>query len=127
MRYQISTFKMANPTGTKIVEEPKKRTNRPPPYSPTPEGTRKRLNRERNPVWCHIIQENVGRHPPESRFSLSVDHCKNSGTFLKMPAELLVVNFIVINVFGMFVMKFDLADPNFGDFRSNSANIMHFC
>ena len=44
-----------------------------------------------------------------------------------MPEELLLVNFIVINVFGRFVMELDLADPNFAGFRSNSANIMYFC
>ena len=43
---------------------------------------------------------------------------------LKMPEELLVVNFIVIIVFGRFVMKLDLADPNFSDLWYNSANIM---
>ena len=43
-----------------------------------------------------------------------------------MPEELLVVNFTFINVFGRFMMKLDLADPNFADFRSNSANIMFF-
>ena len=78
-------------------------------------------------MWCHIIQENVGKGPQESRCNLSVDLCKNSGTFLKMPEELLVVNFIAINVFGSFVMKLDLADPNLAGFRSNSANTMHFC
>ena len=66
------------------------------------------------------------KDPPESRCNLSVDLCKNSGTFLKIPEELLVVNFIDINVFGRFVMKLDLADPNFAGFRSNSANIMYF-
>ena len=74
-------------------------------------------------MWCHIIRENVGRDHPVSRCNLSVDLCKNSGTFLKMPEELLVFNFIAINVFGGFVVKLDLADPNFADFRSNSANI----
>ena len=117
---------MADPAGTKIVEQ-NKRTSRPPRSHSTPEGTRKRQKRERNPVWCHIIQENVGRDPPESRWNLLVDLCKNSGTFLKMPEELLVVNFIVINVFGKFVVNLDLAYPNFADFRSNSANIMYFC
>ena len=112
---------MADPAGTKSVEEPQKT------YKQTPEGTRKRLKRERNPVWCHIIKENVGRDPPYSRCNPAVDLCKNSGNFLKMPEELLVVTFIAINVFSRFVMKLDLADPNFSDFRSNSANTMHFC
>ena len=53
----------------------------------------------------------------------------NSGTFLKMPEELLVnlVHFIAIKVFSRFVVKLDLEDSNFADFRSNSANIMYFC
>ena len=99
----------------------KQRTNRSPRSQP------KRLKRERNPVWSHIIQENVGRYPPESRCNLSLDLCKNSGNFLKIPEDVLVVNFIVINVFGRLVMKLDLAAPKFAYFRSNSANIMHFC
>ena len=74
-----------------------------------------------------IFQENVGRDTPESRCNMSVDRCKNSGTILNMPGELLVVNVIAINVFSKFVMKLDLADPNFANFRTNSANIMHLC
>ena len=118
---------MAYPAGTKIVEEPKKLQTDDHPVVPTPEDNQKNLKRERNPMWYHIILANVGRDPPESRCNLSVDLCKNSGTFLKMPEELLVLNFIVIIVFGRFVMKLDLADPNFAGFRSNSANIMYLC
>ena len=110
---------MANPAGMKILEEPKKRRNRP---LPSPRHT-KAPERERNPVWCHIIQENVGRDPPNSSCNPSVDLCKKSGTILNMPEELSVVNFIVFNVSGIFVMKLDLADPNFANFRSNSANV----
>ena len=108
---------MPDPAGTKIVEEPKKRKIRPPPVIP---DTRKKLKSVRN----HIIQENVGRDPPESRCNLSVDLCKNSGTFLKMPKEFLVVDFSFNHVFGRFVMQLDLADPNFADFRFNSTNII---
>ena len=64
---------MADQAGRKIVEESQKTYKQTTPQSPTPEGTRKRLKRERNPVWCHMIQENVGRDPPESRCSQSVD------------------------------------------------------
>ena len=80
-------------------------------------------------MWCHIIQENVGGDPPESRCNLSVDLCKNSGAFLKMAEKISVVNFILPNVLSRFVLKLDLTDPNFADFRSNkfrSANIMYF-
>ena len=35
---------------------------------------------------------------------------------LEDPEEHLVLNFVVINVFGGFVMKLDLADPYFADF-----------
>ena len=83
-----------------------------------------------DPAGAKIVEEQKNvqtEDPPESRCNLSVDLCKNSGTFLKMREKLLVVKFIVINVFGRFVMKLDLADSNFADFRSNSANIMYFC
>ena len=43
---------------------------------------------------------------------------------MKMPEVYCSVNFIVINVFGRFVMELDLADPNFADFRSNSACVI---
>ena len=42
---------------------------------------------------------------------------------MKMPEEYCSVTFIV---FGRFVMELDLADPNFADFRSHSANIIYF-
>ena len=60
MQYQISTFKVADPAGTKFVVELQNNVQTDNPVAPTPEGTRKRLKRERNPVWCHIIHKNVG-------------------------------------------------------------------
>ena len=117
---------MANPAGTKIVEEPKNvQIDHPvvPDIRRHPEEAEKRAK----PSLVNIIQDNVGRNPPESGCNLSVDFCRNSETFLKMPEELLVVDFIVINVFGRFVIKLDLADPNYANFRSNTAIIMYFC
>ena len=118
---------MADPAGTKIVEEPKKNVQTDhlvvPDTRRHPKEAEKRAKSSVVPYHSRKCREG----PSRIRCNLSVDLCKNSGTFLKMPEELLVVNFIVINVFGRFVMKLELADPNFADFRSNSANIIYFC
>ena len=113
---------MADPAGTKIVEEKNVQTDHPvvPGTRKHPEGAEKKAK----PSVVPYHPGKCRKRPSRIRSNLSVDLCKNSGTFLKMPEELLVVNFLVINVFGRFVMKLD---PNFADLRSNSANIMYFC
>ena len=117
---------MTDPAGTKIVEEPKNvQTDHPvvPDTRRHPEEAEKRVKRSvvpYHPGKCRKRPSRIKVQP----VSRSLQELRNH---LEDAEELLVVNFIVINVFGRFVMKLDLADPNFVDFRSNSANIMYFC
>ena len=120
---------MADPAGTKIVEEPKNVQTDHPVVSDTrrhPEEAEKRAKPS-------VVPYNPGKSwKRPSRIKVqpvsgSLQELRNLLTFLKMPEQLLAVIFIVINVFGRFVMKLNLADPSFADFRSNSANTVYFC
>ena len=65
----------------------KKRTNRPPRSPRHPKAPGGGWKESETQCGAPIIQENVGRDPSESRCNMSVNLCKNPGTFLKMPEE----------------------------------------
>ena len=51
---------MADPAGTKIVEEPQKNVQTDHPVVPDTRRHQEEAEKRVNPVWCHIIQKNVG-------------------------------------------------------------------
>ena len=135
MRYRkMYKIKMCHLAGTSNETGREKTKTTTPPHTDrrttcTPKSKNTR-DSEESPVLSHFIQRKA-RKDPKSRCNLSADRCKKSRTYMKMPEEVLFrmecsVNFIVNKVFGRFVMELNLADPNFADFRSNSANRMYF-
>ena len=84
---------MADRAGTKIVEPKNVKID-----NPVVRDTRRHPEESEKRAKPSVVPYHPGRDPPESRCNLSVDLCKNSGTFLKMPEELLLVNFIVVSL-----------------------------
>ena len=110
---------MADPAGTKNVEEPKNvQTDHPvvPDTRRHPEEAEKRAK----PSVVPYHSGKCRKRP----FRIKVQHVSES---LQEPRNLLedargtfLEDARGTNVFSRFVMKLDLADPNFANFRSNS-------
>ena len=127
MRHQTSTFKMADPAGTKTVEEAKKSRTVPDPARETdlvvldtrrnPEEAKK----EQNHGLCHTLKGCPGRSEGDRQFDGGLP--EDFGNCMKIS---MFYHFQCIGsycpLFCRFMMVQVLLDPCFAHFKSYSQN-----